>query len=91
MHSYIAVCGRRAVVGGRRGTGARQMTESFIAGEPGTAACRVRSGPPAVSVPTAHTRTRAPQNCTRIWARNRGFLPLLFYPSKSLNDSGTSQ
>ena len=55
MHSYIAVCGRGAVVGGHRGTGARQMTESFIAGEPGTAACRVRSGPPAVSVPTAHT------------------------------------
>ena len=34
MHSYIAVCGRGAVVGGHRGTGARQMTERREAAAP---------------------------------------------------------
>ena len=38
---------------------------------------------------TGHTHT--PQICIRIRARNRGFLPLLFSLSKSLNDSGASQ
>ena len=34
MHSYIAVCGRGAVVGGHKGTGARQMTERKDAAAP---------------------------------------------------------
>ena len=38
----------------------------------------------------AHTHAHT-KNCIRIRARNRGFLPLLFYLSKNLNDSGTSQ
>ena len=38
-------------------------------------------------------KTRAPHTkiCIPIRARNRGFLPLLFYLSKSLNDTGTTQ